>query len=68
MILIRKQNTPMTEMMKFNCRLLFKMGRHEDEHYHGVFELSPEFWKRFVAEDKLFVDFSSCKVKDYLDV
>lgn len=47
---------------------LFKVGPRGKKTVHWVVECSPSTRKSFIAMERVFVDQSSCRVKDYLSV
>ncbi|XP_023210405.1 uncharacterized protein LOC111613288 [Centruroides sculpturatus] len=51
-----------------DCKLLFKTGRIRDDQVHWVMEVTPRIRGKLLIQGRLFVDFSSCKVKDYIGI
>jgi hypothetical protein len=63
-------NEEMIDLNKFKAgfRPLFKSGRKEGEHTNWVFECSPAIRKSLIDSGRVYIDWYSCKVKDFVRV
>ncbi|XP_023235511.1 uncharacterized protein LOC111634910 [Centruroides sculpturatus] len=53
---------------KHELKPLFKTGKRRDEQVNWVMEVSPELRLKLLGHERLFIDYYSCKVKDYIAV